>query len=246
MNGLINVTIFSKNRAAQLDLLLTSMRINAPLLYEAAKVIYTFSDSDFGRGYVRCQELHAVDWILETKIKADVLEAVDSNKPYTTFLVDDDVFYRPLHSEWEVILRDKTFQRAYAPRLGRNLNFCWNVDKPQKIGELDFLCKMSVDGHIYRTQDVQPSIESIHFTLVNQIEDQLWDKFHHFELFYPEHSVLVGIPWNRVQNQNPNRYGGGVAKTLNNRYLAGQRINFEKMNFSNVYSAHQLIEYVFE
>lgn len=113
-----------------------------------------------------------------------------------------------------------------------------------KEGEYDFDCTFSLDGHIYRTEEIWPHIERVGFSTPNELEDRLWPV--RFQLQYAEHSCLVGIPHNRVQDQYPNKNAGGSAKKLNARFLAGDRIDLEAMDFSNVIGVHQEIPYRFK
>ena len=63
---------------------------------------------------------------------------------------------------------------------------------------------------------------------------------------YP-HSCLVGIPVNRVQHDVPNRAGEKFPygpDALNARYLRGERIDLDALDFSDIRGAHQELELV--
>lgn len=237
----INVTVFSKDRACQLDLLLNSIQRNAEALWPPT-IIYKCSDKKYKIAYEQLMtegDNDSCNWVEERNIKEDVLDWVYPLFSYTMFLVDDDVFYQSLPE----IPKLEQYE-AYALRLGLNLTYCYNVDKPQKKGELDWDCKMSIDGHIYRTEDILPELKALEFNHVGQIEEKLYQRFTHYKLITPVHSVLVGIPHNRVSHY-PNRHMGGSTEELNDRFLRGERIDFDKMDFSNVISVHQDIPYAF-
>jgi hypothetical protein len=60
------------------------------------------------------------------------------------------------------------------------------------------------------------------------------------------HSAVVSIPANLVNETHPNRHGAlhGV-RELNERFLAGERIDVAGMNFSGVDACHAEIPYLF-
>ena len=111
-------------------------------------------------------------------------------------------------------------------------------------GELDFDCTMSVDGHVYRTDEILPWLQSTPFMYPPEIEAMLWDKVRP-RLLYAEHSCLVGIPHNRI-SPYPNPHEGGSVVELNNRLLSGERIDLDSMDFSDVRGVHQPIPYVWK
>lgn len=263
---MINVVIFSKDRAMQLEALLSSMarnviaRVFSPDFW-VVSILYTWSNPEYCEAYEQLKKeythgwpltddvkacltaLLSPRWVLESKVKMQILAALDPRNLYSMFLCDDDIFYQRFDGALDKI-NQLGPREAYAPRLGRNLTFCWNVNKPQKEGELDFDCTLSVDGHIYRTQDIRPLVESINIQMPHDIENNLWRE--RFKLYYAEHSCLVGIPHHRVQNVSGARDMGRSGKELNDRFLNGERIDLDAMDFSNVYSCHQPIEYVFK
>jgi len=246
----ISVTVVSKNRAMQLEALLRSMRRFALDLWPPT-VIYTSSTSDYSRGYEILQAEYICNWIRQgPDFKKDILSAVDQNKLFACWFVDDDIFYRSL-PDFKARLFESGSGYAYAPRLGKNCTYCYNVDKPQLEGTLDFGSTLSLDGHIYWTKEILPRVKSISFTNPNELEHYLCisspDSAHEFKLLYEECNCLVGIPHNRVQDQFPNRTSGGVsAKELNDRFLAGERIDLDAMNFSGVKGVHWPVKYEFK
>lgn len=249
----IYTLIFSRDRAMQLDLLLYSMSKFAPQLHPV-RVLYRASNKEFEEGYYRLRcNWKNVGWIPETDFNAQLLGCLrecqagrmgeDSDYlepyPYISFLVDDDVFYRPLPPDWM-----PSPGEAYAPRLGNNCTYCFNLSRPMNQQEGDFRCTMSLDGHIYLADEILPTItQHAPYCHPNNIEDKLWDKISP-RLRYAEQSCLVGIPHNRV-GTHPNPNGGGSVVHLNDRFLQGERIVLEDMDFSNVHGVHQIIPYVF-
>ena len=68
-------------------------------------------------------------------------------------------------------------------------------------------------------------------------------------MFAYKQSVLVGVPNNIVNTTHPNRKGemfGISVEDLNEKYLKGEIIDYDKLNFLNINSAHCEIEYKFK
>jgi len=135
----IDCLVFSKDRAAQLDLLLRSIRRHAPSLYQSLTVLYTGSSADYLRGYQVCFAEHEEakfilehDFEVQTRLWLD-FEMID----YVSFLVDDDVFYRDVP--------DIDFEIPCSLRGG------------------DYDYPFSVDGNIYRRRGVQLLLEGLRF-----------------------------------------------------------------------------------
>jgi hypothetical protein len=62
----------------------------------------------------------------------------------------------------------------------------------------------------------------------------------------PRHNVVVSIPANLVNETFPNRNASsaGVGE-LNERFLRGERIDVDAMDFTEVRACHQEIDYVY-
>ena len=98
---MINSIIFSKDRAAQLDLLLKSIGKNAKDIFQL-KVIYASSEISFEKGYEKLIDKYPeVKWMKESSnFKEDVLSAIDNTESeYTCFFTDDDIVYRKINEE---------------------------------------------------------------------------------------------------------------------------------------------------
>jgi hypothetical protein len=236
-NDYINVVVFSKDRAAQLDALLQSIRRRAKWLWPPT-ILFAASGAEYLEGYCRLRSIWNLTLSNRLPLKAAVLHAIDRRRPLTTFLVDDAVFYRDLAP---VFLKPG---RVFAPRLGRNCIYCYPLDCAQREGELDFAYWFSLDGHIYRTEEIVPGIEAAVFETPNQFEAVISRNIPMAlkTLHYAEQSALVGIPHNIV-GEYDNRHDGGSAGELNERFLRGERIDLEAMDFSKVIGCHQAIPY---
>ena len=235
-----NVIIFSMNRAAQLDLLLTSIKQYAPWMWPPT-ILYRSTSDLFDVGYSILADEHQIGLMYQLPLKEKLLAAIDRLVPFTTMLCDDSVFFRALPEiPW---LQPET---AYATHLGKNCTYSYPVNKPQKEGELDFLTSWGIDGHIYRTDDLTACLHAVEFSTPNKLEEAMGQAARPLKLLYADHSSMVTIPANVVQHEFPNRSAGGSVGELNGRYLAGERLDLDAMDFSNVIGGHQEIPFVWK
>ena len=133
---MINVTVWSKNRACQLDLTLSSFKKYFKE-WELCRVniIYTFTDSYYEAGYERCKKYHPeFNWIRETNFRQNTLDSIFlNNLKYQAFIVDDDVFVD------EFSVNDKEFKEfltnqsvaCLSPRIAPYVNYCYTANQPQ-------------------------------------------------------------------------------------------------------------------
>lgn len=231
----MNTIIFSKDRPAQLDALLTSIRKYSAWMWPA-KVLYAYSSDEMRRGYEILATEHGITPIWQLPLKEVLLREIDQNAPVTSMLVDDSIFFRPT-----VEISYLTPGSTFAFRLGVNCTHCYPMNRQQSEGELDFLYSLTIDGHVYNTGEILDRIKAVEFSTPNQLEDRI-SRGQQLEILYDKHSSIVSIPHNRVA-EYANRNEGGSAASLNERYLAGERIDIEAMDFSNVVGAHQAIPY---
>lgn len=244
----MNVIIFSKDRAAQLDLLIYSMVMNN---YEVpAKVLYTFSNDRFVKGYdlihtlaglyANCAELIKQS---DCSFKSDLLELINKSEQFTVFFTDDDVFIAPL-LKYPYIPHDVG---CLSLRLNPHMTYCYTLNRAQKIppfvaynhiehtytwewrgADADYGYPMSLNGHIFRTADILPLLKKLDYTNPNELEGQLArHPINRPKMMCFDKSVIVNNPINRVQNTVPNRHGDITAEWLNEQFLQGKRIKLE-------------------
>ena len=94
---MISAIVFSKDRAAQLDLLLRSINKNCPHFFEVC-VLYTYSNEEFKQGYSLIQDKYPshdrYHWVDQTDFQKDLENLVDRSKQILVFLTDDDHVYK--------------------------------------------------------------------------------------------------------------------------------------------------------
>jgi hypothetical protein len=240
----IQIVIFSKDRAAQLDLLLESMRrFLGGLERTQVHVLYLTSHPDHEVGYQKC--LHHHQWckfIKEREFRKDVLDILLVDVPLTMFLVDDDVLIygcslddpriRSLHLDDEILCVSlrlaPSIDHCYvkdlttpAPTMLPGLRFSW-IDQ---LGDWGY--PMSLDGHIFRTSDVLPLMHGAVFTNPNTLETILAasNPCRPLMACVPR-QIVVNVPANRVQDY-PSRNMGESTDWLNMQYCGGNRLNLD-------------------
>jgi hypothetical protein len=253
-----NCIVFSKDRAMQLDACLRSIakyaRYDGPVT-----VICRATTPEFEEAYGILDRLDGVRLVRQgTDLQRDILEAIVPDTPYTVFHTDDDLFFRK-PSRPPGPPRDFV---AFSQRLGRNTTYCHPLDRAQPIpsfessgpviawdwtrAKCDYAYPMSLDGHVFRTELVRSMITRARFANPNQLEDELHRQRYRAPrgmLAFCE-SCLVSIPANIVTSSHSNRAAARPewsAEVLNRRFLAGERVDLEALDFSNVIGAHQEI-----
>lgn len=253
--------VFSRDRACQLDLLLTSLEKNAPGVFEPT-VIWRATWDRYRKSYVTCAKEHPdTQFLQEDGLTYQVRSAITRARGLFAFFTDDDVLYRPL-GNWAVeTLGLEENWICFSLRLGRNTDYCYPHGRKQRVPDLtpwkwaeadgDFGYPMSLDGHIYRANDLSRILGGRHFSGPNFLEEVLMagagSLGRSLMCCYPT-SRLVGIPVNRVQKKRPNRHAekhSYSVQELNDRYQLGQRIDLDALDFSDIRGAHQELEMIF-
>lgn len=217
---MIDCLVFSKDRAAQLDLLLRTLVLWGPRL-SSCTIQWTASDLELATGYAVLQgEWSAVGHVTRAERWAPLafeledrdgfgfersfrqwLERGDPTDPIM-FLVDDDLFYR----------------QAPPPRgIGR---------MPFSYRGGDYWYPFSLDGNVYVRQHVRALLHGLHFSDPNELEQQGWEHRERlpFATCIPsDPPCLVGVPANRVSKSSGLPHSGYDVHELNARYLRGHR-----------------------
>lgn len=256
---MLNVIIFSKNRAPQLELLIRSLkRFFQEFSNFNIKILYTFTNSSFENGYNKLKNIHPdsnIIWKIEENFKKDLVNLFDKNNKYTVFFVDDNIFKEPFSID------DKEFKYfnshgdilCLSLRLHPRLNYCYPASvkmTPPNFNENnvfnwmgqtgDYGYPMSLDGHIFRTRDLFFYILNMDYNGPNPLEAQMAMK----PLFYPKmmcynKSIIMNNPVNKVQEWNSNIHGNITSSFLNENFLNNKKIDLEPfIGFENT-SCHQ-------
>ena len=255
----INIVVFSKDRAMQLELFIRSFNhfvVNNN--HYVINVLYTYSDDKFRKGYEQLiEEKHSnVVFHKEIDFKKNLIELVDPMKEYTVFFVDDIVFKNSFDFydkqmeifDWNASIICRSL------RLHTDLNYCYPQRLPMKQPSFlkdnvfiwrglkgDYGYPMSVDGNIYRTKDILPFLHRLNYTNPNTFEGEMATQTHDLppKMICYEKSIVLSNPLNRVQTVNKNICGTISAEFLNNKYLEGFIIDLKDFDGLHNRSCHQ-------
>ncbi len=233
----MNAIIFSKDRPAQLELLLRSMEYFAPKIYEEAIVMV-----DYETQYFRVQELHPhVAFIndgMRGSFKHTLMYELNIRELITVFFVDDDCFVHDFNfSEAEGSLKD-TDVLCHSIRLNPQMDYCHSMDifvqSPKsfiwdwKNFDGDFGYPMSLEGHFFRTEDIYKLLEQGRYNTPNTLES--WLAVHPITRKYmtcTNNNKIVGNPHNLVQGTHKNRHSGGDLEKINKEFNEGKIISID-------------------
>ena len=261
--------VFSKDRALQLHGLLRSFfeyvtpRIPVHVLYDCstpahekayADVMALFSAAGIDFMRQRSSESFRRDLLGQ-------IEAAQSDKIF--FLVDDIVFTGRVDLDWLCSFDSD----RYVPtlRMGQNLKRSYTMQQAQPLpplredpatgtdticwqwqdGVLDWGYPLSVDGHIFSTDEIEAMIRLIDFRAPNSLEQGLQG---FIKLFLPRMGIaystskIVNIPCNKVQRENNNIHGGLHQDDLLKQWQLGMQMDVQRLQGFVSESAHQDIE----
>lgn len=264
----LNLLIFSKNRACQLDSLLRSMRDNFSGSSNKVFILYKATDKLFADGYQKLiakRILDNIEWIEETSFKADILEVLRKlpQESYLMFLVDDNVFYLPFDisqiapffgkRHLFISLRcSRTYKDDIQPKFLRTENYLewrWTF-KSKPRGKWNY--PFSVDGNIFHTGFFVKLVESLDFKAPNSFEGALHSKRWKLGVRWrskalaPLESVLFNNPLNKVQTEGETWHKDVTAEELNARYCEGYIIDNRILYAAQPDSAHFAVDIIFK
>jgi len=243
---MLEVVIFSKDRACQLEFLLRTIKNRFDRWQEVDfHVVYTFSDQRFGEAYNAVIGMHPeFDFVYEGDhqggFRGVTLDLI-GKQPYVMFLVDDDAFKEAFSlqsPEFETFAHDPDIV-CLSLRMCPRMDYCYTRDHASAIppfergtvwnwtlGEYDWHYPMSLDGNIFRSAEMVPLMRSLDFFNPNSLEARLAESPlpNPLAICFTE-SKVINLPVNRVQDTAPNRHGSEDAETLNSRFLGYQRIS---------------------
>lgn len=269
---MIQTIIFSKNRPAQLDLLLRSANRAYGILTNI-HVLYDHTNQNFNAGYLRCIEQHkTVTFTREFHFQEQLFSLLlNGDSTNVVFLCDDDIVTRPfmdvapdfLFSEFRELL-------CVSLRLGMNTTYCYPLKRNQRTpnwktnlyksllwewegSECDWGYPGSLDGHIFNRNLLRAILSDAKFSNPNELEESLAAACEKLSRSFPlmacyESSFITGNPINRVNTTHPNRFGDSFYRDeeeLNQIYLRGKRIDLDSVDRSAINGAHTELELSF-
>jgi hypothetical protein len=253
----MNIIVFSKNRALQLELFLRSMKKYFVEFNDyKVQILYTATDQDYEAGYTKLKKMYPrVTFVNEVNFKADLIKLIDCKKLLTVFFVDDMVFKESFSMKSKNIQTFKNsndvicFSLRLHPRLTNSYATSSIMHRPVIIDYAygwggasgDYGYPMSVDGHIFKTMDIYDRIVKGDYSKPNSFEGCLT----HLNISKPkmmcfDKSIVFNNPLNRVQTEIINKSSDTPVSYLNGMFLEGYIIDLEPFdNFENK-SVHQV------
>lgn len=250
--------IWSKNRACQLDALLTSVK--KYLTFREIAVLYTH-DFNFKEGYDLCNSNHKdVLFKKEKNYREDTIELAGSYSK-VCFSTDDMIVFNSVKNMDEIsdILTDSPYN-VFSFRLGYNTclqdNKTYALIPERKTEELLFWrpyyynhwlnygYPLALDMHAYNRDFIIPLLNKIEFNTANELEGRLQPYTGLVDmLFCPKESVAVNCPLNNMSGLTEvNKVNKLSLEELEKGYLEGKRLSY---NTELVHSCHQDLEVKF-
>jgi hypothetical protein len=261
-NNELTFVIFSKNRALQLSALLKSIKYFCDF-FPQTFVLYNFDNNEFEEGYkklIKSNDFNEITFVKETSFRLNLIETLKSIKTNKLIFLVDDIFFK---NKVDLKAFSKLDTRLFVPSLrhGNHLDFAYTVQQKQKLpnfiqaepylnmlqwhydyAELDWAYPLSVDGHLFATDEMQVLVENLSYTAPNSFEAAL-------QLMKPlfskrlgicfKESVIVNNPCNKVQSENFNYHGKITSEELNNQWLMDFEFDFLQYQGLKNNSVHQ-------
>lgn len=253
--------VFSKNRAYQLDAFIRSASKNAGISKSDLTILYKYDPEYLESLKALMNENPECTFIEEVDFKSQTIEWVKNSGFFVSFATDDAIFTRfaDVNKACEV-LRQNSQIFTFSLRLGLHLDFCYPISQKQQVpnGQIiseiflwnsnnangDWNYPLSVDGHIFRSNEILEILEEVDFKNPNTLEANIQAFRHAINPFAScfMKSCYMNIPLNVVQKIYNNKSGNVTAQILELKYKCGERFDEKSVeNFLNV-SAHQELE----
>ena len=258
----LHTVILSKDRPAQLDLLLRSIKkhvIGWP--DHAITVLYRTTHQAYAKGYETVRAEHPeLAYLEEESFRRDFqMIALRRQEEYFQVLVDDDCYVRP----WS--MSDPEFKHfstddqvvALVLRMAPYMDYCYPLHlrvPPPKFDERrawawkdlvgDFGYPHSIDATVWRTSTIRGVLAYGPYRNVHELEPALSIAMTKpLAICYGKPRVL-NVANNTVQDTaTPNRHGGGDAAAMNERFLGGERIVADNIESATPSSPHFQIDF---
>ena len=261
----LTLVIFSKDRSFQLRSLLLSIKENFFGLSRII-VVYKASSMPIMARYKKLATAFKSEiiYFFEEKeiFKKSLNKALLNVKTsHIIFSVDDILVFDQVNfKDFKHIIKDNNI---FSLRLGTNINFCYTKDAKQSIpnnyksygnniiswkisdGKHDFAYPFSLDMHVFSSKMIKKLSNFLFFNSINSFEGALniitkYVKNWHIYSF--NKSKCVNLPFNKVQNDNNNKFGGFDYNDLDEDYDNGLIYDFKSIKIKDINSPHQILD----
>jgi hypothetical protein len=270
---MIDILIWSKDRACQLDLLLRSLFKNLPNFHTChIYILYKASNDKFQQGYDIISKKYDVVLIKENDFYTDTMFVLNNGSSHIMFLADDNVFYKhnELSSDRAVGLIENNGVCCVSLRLGLNTvvqdyytqlqsdmpKIFYRIDYDILIWEWrlvhryhNFGYPFALDAHIYNKETILSNL-NFDFKDTTQLEGNYCQQVEHFSKYMCclEHSVSFNNPTNTISNSGltAGRDHGNSLEFLNDSFINGSQISLDNMEQADIVGCHQEVEIILE
>lgn len=269
----IDILIWAKDRACQLDLMLRSIKDNF-VNYNNIYIRYDYSSKEFKQGFNKLINKNynlPITYVETTGYFERDTKDIINNKFETEFMVnlcDDDIFIN-FTDITEIMKEYKEDICAISPRMGLNINYCYGTQKDSPLPKFepcgqflkwkwsdsdpstDWGYPSAVNIHIYKTDWFKKVIKDLHFDTPNKLE-YLFNT--NRKIFKPyivsfKKTHILNLPINQIQTLSPtNPFGkkfGYTSKELNDKFLNGYIIDTKNLYGYNNHMVNEEIELQF-
>jgi hypothetical protein len=245
----------------QLDALLKSMKVYAPQFWPPT-LFWMAANDDDARAYQTLftdyPECPLVPQVRATFSQDLLQKCLATDADYAALFCDDDVFFRP--APFCAPHPGTTFSLRFGEGVGDGCSPEFVAaalagmppvapgTAPPPPGPGPELRGYSMDGNVHPINELRAAIASLgYFPDPSNLEARLNTECKPIQELHGAQNCMLSIPHNLVQDVFPNNPNMGFSPAdLTRRYLAGERIDLDAMDFSNVIDAHQFLPYVFK
>jgi len=267
---MLEIIVFSKDRACQLELFLRSMKEFFKEFDKCSiNILYKASNSLFEEGYEKLKkEYSKIEFVNETDFKSNIIDIIQkSNNDYVCFFVDDIVWKEPFSLdcvEFNHFKLDESLL-CFSLRLHKELTYCYANNESMslpffisenplvwnwKVSTHDWNYPFSVDGHIFRKKLMLSLVKELNYHSPNSFEVSFYPLTSRFDLdkmMCLEKAPIFNIPFNKVQNEFNNKCSNKISiDEMNNRFLNGNIISMKNLRHFKNNSVHQEVDLVWE
>jgi hypothetical protein len=250
----------------QLDALLKSLQEHAGGFFDRICVLYRTSGKEHNKSYNLLKEKWGNIFFFKENIFQNfrrllLKKCLPNHYSHTCFMVDDNLLFQNIDTRKKIIYDSFTDDTiAFSLRLGINCTYSHPADKHFLLKNFqssdgflkwnwrdqdpgDFNYPLALDGHIFKTAKIIPIIHDLSFMNPNTLEGAMQQSLDAIPAYMQsfEHSHLVGLPVNLVNEAGKNFFGKKYfydPYDLCTKYLEGWRIDLHRMDFSGINSAH--------
>jgi hypothetical protein len=272
MNKIV-VMVFSKNRAAQLDLTLKTFFKYVDGDDFDVKVLYKADEKHRGSYDILANQYDYAEFIEENNFKQDLLKAIEGYEKIL-WIVDDCVWVSKFNiKQASDILDYYPNNVGVSFRLGTNTKYCYSMSQRQNIPAFtrkytgkyqdfleydwrtsmaDFSYSLEVSSSLYRVSDLREILEG-EYKNPHDLEWNMYLSLGKFVYNFPnlvcyEKSVAFCNPVNKVQTVNHNRAGNNFYYSPDDlliKFEQGYRIDDRPFDGFVSNGCHQEVEFEF-